>query len=833
MTFQIPTDTYFNKQWHLLNNGQTGGRKGVDLNVLPVWEYYRGAGIKVGVYDNGTYVLHEDLAGNWNNKLQPIIDGIQFDPNPLLNPYREPVPDAHGTAVAGLIAAPINGIGVVGVAPEAKFGAMTVNLGQVGQIKLALALGQADAKNYILNLSMQSFKQFSLFDVVNHSYGSELFKNPQPTEQKQLWIDSIKLGRGGLGVLQVVSAGNEREEGGFSNDWTAKNMRQTIVAAAGSDLGDISYYSTPGPTVLVTAPVDVNQILGPQYPQWDRAVKTPPRILDQSTTTDIPGKANGYSGKGGDELKASLPPDYSYTTAMNGTSASAPMVSGVVSLMLDANPSLGYRDVQEILAISSRSPWQVGEYELFRWQTNGANYYNGGGFRYSHDYGFGFVDAAAAVRLSESWKQQRTSANEKILQGKNLQGETSIVLAAEIPATIDEKKSLTYTWNISSDITIEWVELQADITHSWWGDLNMTLTSPSGAKHTLLNRIGVSPGFVGPLNPNTKKVDLLGMQGTGVLNEAFASTVSRGESSIGQWKLEINGRSEGEGGSGGVGVLKSLQLSLFGSESPGSSYENTPTYYYTDRYAELLKLEPKRRNKLEGDFGKNAALNFAASSEKVIVDLSDTQAQLADLFIPIANSSEIHTVFGGGAGDKLTAARQGSSLYGGWGDDQLFGSMGSDFLSGGRGDDLIHGGIGADVITGGVGRDELHGDFGRNTYRSEKDGVSDLIAIKSDQFLVNWLYGQAGNSPNGEKSDIIEGLDLIDKIRIIGIDTSEISFAADVATKGVTGIGIYGKGILEALYTGGDLTLAQIQSMTSGDASAAAMSNSVNAYGTW
>lgn len=827
MTFQIPTDTYFYKQWHLLNSGQTGGRKGVDLNVLPVWEYYRGAGINVGVYDDGTYVLHEDLAGNWDNKLQPIIDGIQFDPNPLLNLYREQVPSAHGTAVAGLIAAPINGIGVVGVAPEAKFGAMTVIFGKVmGPIKLAAAMGgEEGAKKYLDNLMMQSFKQFSLFDVANHSWSGQLFSGLLTTEQKQIWIDSIKLGRGGLGVLQVVSAGNSRDVGDFTTGYTTKNMRQNITVAAGSDLGDIIYYSTPGPTVLVTAPVDVNKILGPQYPQWERKVTTPDRILDKSTTTDIPGKENGFSGEDV-LLKASLPPDYSYTTAMNGTSASAPMVSGVVSLMLDANPSLGYRDVQEILAISSRSPWQVGEYELFPWQTNGANYYNGGGFRYSHDYGFGFVDAAAAVRLSESWKQQRTSANEK-----NLQFQTSpTVLAADIKADIDKKQ--TYIWNITSDITIEWVELQADITHSWWGDLDMTLTSPSGAKHTLLNRIGVSPDFVGP-HPDTNSVNLLGQKGTGELNQAFASTVSRGESSIGQWKLEINGRSENQGGSGGVGVLKSLQLSLFGSESPGSSYENTPTYYYTDRYAELLKLEPKRLNKLEGDFGKNAALNFAASSEKVIVDLSDTQAQLADLFIPIANSSEIHTVFGGGAADKLTAARQGSSLYGGWGDDQLFGSMGSDFLSGGKGNDLIRAGIGRDIISGDAGSDELHGDFGWNTYRSEKDGVSDLIAIKSDQFLVNWLYGQAGNSPNGEKSDIIEGLDLIDKIRIIGIDTSEISFAADVATKGVTGIGIYGKGILEALYTGGDLTLAQIQSMTSGDASAAAMSNSVNAYGTW
>ena len=175
----------------------------------------------------------------------------------------------------------------------------------------------------------------------------------------------------------------------------------------------------------------------------------------------------------------------------------------------------------------------------------------------------------------------------------------------------------------------------------------------------------------------------------------------------------------------------------------------------------------------------------------------------------------------------------GSVVSGGKGSDDIKGFAGWDNLEGGDGNDLIHGGNGRDIISGGAGRDELHGDFGWNTYKSEKDGVSDLIAVKSDHYLVNWLYGKAGNSPNGEKADIIEGLDSIDKIKLIGIDTREITFAANISAKGVTGIGIYGKGILEALYTGGDLTVAQITQMTSGDASAAAMSNSVNAYGVW
>ena len=86
--------------------------------------------------------------------------------------------------------------------------------------------------------------------------------------------------------------------------------------------------------------------------------------------------------------------------------------------------------------------------------------------------------------------------------------------------------------------------------------------------------------------------------------------------------------------------------------------------------------------------------------------------------------------------------RVGSVLNGGAGKDVISGRAGWDVLDGGDDDDLIHRGNGSDIISGGAGRDELHGDFGWNTYKSEKDGVSDLIAIKSDQYLVNLLYGK-------------------------------------------------------------------------------------------
>ena len=173
---------------------------------------------------------------------------------------------------------------------------------------------------------------------------------------------------------------------------------------------------------------------------------------------------------------------------------------------------------------------------------------------------------------------------------------------------------------------------------------------------------------------------------------------------------------------------------------------------------------------------------------------------------------------------------KGSVLNGSSNDEILRGLAGWDVLDAGAGDDLIHGGNGRDIIDGGTGSDELHGDFGWNTYKDQRDGSKDLIAIKSDQHLNNWWYGTSGNSPNGEKADFIEGLDATDEIKIIGVFTPDISVVDNVTARGVSGIGIYAKGTLEAVYTGGNLSTSQIQAMTTGDGSTIAMNNRMWSY---
>uniref|UniRef100_UPI002B41143D S8 family serine peptidase n=1 Tax=Photorhabdus africana TaxID=3097554 RepID=UPI002B41143D len=91
-------------------------------------------------------------------------------------------------------------------------------------------------------------------------------------------------------------------------------------------------------------------------------------------------------------------------TSMQGTSFAAPIISGVVALMLEANPNLGYRDVQQILALSAR---KINDPST-AWSDNSSHSWNGGGMHTSNDYGFGQIDARAAVRLAESWMTQST-----------------------------------------------------------------------------------------------------------------------------------------------------------------------------------------------------------------------------------------------------------------------------------------------------------------------------------------------------------------------------------------------------------------------------------------
>ena len=130
-------------------------------------------------------------------------------------------------------------------------------------------------------------------------------------------------GRAGFGTVYVFAAGNDRQyvanttiyDGDNTNYHSLTNNRFVITTAASTEDGHIAPFSTPGASVLVTAP-------------------------GTSIVTTTVSNADGDPAD-----------DFAF---VSGTSLAAPIVSGVVAMMLEANPELGYRDVQDILGISAR-----------------------------------------------------------------------------------------------------------------------------------------------------------------------------------------------------------------------------------------------------------------------------------------------------------------------------------------------------------------------------------------------------------------------------------------------------------------------------------------------
>jgi subtilisin family serine protease len=136
----VRTDRWFGELWGLENTGQTilgvAGDADADMDVPEAWTRSTGVGQTVAVVDTGADAAHADLtaqlatnpgetgAGKETNGLDDDADGLVDNWRGYDFAYGDPNPsdlDGHGSHVAGTIAAANgNGLGVTGVAPDAR-----------------------------------------------------------------------------------------------------------------------------------------------------------------------------------------------------------------------------------------------------------------------------------------------------------------------------------------------------------------------------------------------------------------------------------------------------------------------------------------------------------------------------------------------------------------------------------------------------------------------------------------------------------------------------------------------------------------------------------------
>ena len=480
----MPNDTLINQQWHLKFNNQSGAVAGTDLNIESVWAYpansagFRGRGIRIGIVDDGVQTSHPDFVGNidttndydWN-------DATPNDPNPGAG-------DDHGTACAGDAAARgNNNLGVSGSAPEG----IIVGMRLISAVTTDLQ--EADAMNYLPQL----------IQIKSNSWGPNdtgtILEAPGPLTLAA-FKNAAEVGRGGNGTIFLWAGGNGLDVNDNSNYDGYANSIYTIAVGAFDSQSRQAWYSEPGANLVIVSP----------------SSGTSPAL--GKTTTDRTG-ANGYVA--GD-----------YESDFGGTSSATPTAAGVVALMLEANPALGWRDVQEILMRSAKKV-NPGDAD---WKTAVAP----DNINHNHKFGAGLVDATAAVNLAVNWSNLTPQLKRTIAQTG---------LSVAIPNQNTTGITREFVVAPQDNIRVEHVTVTVNINHTARGNLKVTLTSPSGTVSRLAEVRSDS-------NDN-------------YANWTFMTVRNWGENASGTWRMKVTDES-GTGNTTG-GSLTSARLEVFGASS--------------------------------------------------------------------------------------------------------------------------------------------------------------------------------------------------------------------------------------------------------------------------
>ena len=483
----VPNDPLFSYnaanpgyQWHLRNTGENSATAGIDANVVSAWDSWKGAGVRIGIVDDGLQVAHPDLSPNADTANDYDFNDSDNDPSPTAGDY-------HGTACAGVAGARgNNALGGTGAAPEATLVGMRLIAGPITDADEADAYGH---RKDIIAIKSNSWGPF------DGGFGEG---GPGPLGRAAL-LDAVTTGRGGLGTVFVWAAGNGNQSGDDSNFDGWAGSPYAIAVSAITDVGKQAYYSEPGANILVTAPSNGG--------------------TQSITTTDVSG-SSGYNAGGGSDYASG-----DFTRTFGGTSSATPLVAGVAALMLEANPALGYRDVQEIFVRTSK---RVDE-DNGGWVTNGA------GFHFNVKYGAGLIDATAATTMATTW------TNLAPLQTHSL---SAAALALEIPDGDFGGVTHTFTVPEIDSLRVEHVTVHINATHHYRGNVEWTLISPSGVTSRLARA---------RVNDSSANLDW-----------TFMTTHFWGERSQGDWKIRAVDSTVGD-----VGTLDAATITFCGTPVTG------------------------------------------------------------------------------------------------------------------------------------------------------------------------------------------------------------------------------------------------------------------------
>ncbi|MBA1420061.1 MAG: S8 family serine peptidase, partial [Epsilonproteobacteria bacterium] len=481
------SDQFFNKQWHIQSLGtqvnpypESLTIEGNDLNIVDIYHNYMGYNngnpLVVQVVDTGVDANHEDLVQNMDLYLSRDSDaGKMGDPIET---------GTHGTKVAGIIGArAFNGKGVRGIAPFVKIaGSNWIGYQSAAEIEEVWTKNDPDAKIILASNSWgtDSASPDTLYEDLMSYAANNLRK-----------VDGVA--RGKLFIKAAVNGRLNNHDSGLS--YTSSNPYVITVAALKNN-NTYASYSSPGSNILVSgysgnffndsATIATTTVTGTSAATWDEDT------------------------------------NHNYTYGMNGTSAATPTVAGCLALVLEACPTLMWRDVKYLIAKDAIKIDSTNS----SWQTNAV------GLHHSVDYGFGLINPKGMI---EECKSGYTPLPSSTTFTESFDPDPDIAIPD------NDENGISYTFTVSNSKTIEWLGVTIYSDHTYGGDLEIYLISPSGTKTRLMlgnnsgNDYSLSEGF------------------------RYGSVAFMGEQSAGNWTLKIVDIEEENAGS-----LQKIDFEVFG-----------------------------------------------------------------------------------------------------------------------------------------------------------------------------------------------------------------------------------------------------------------------------
>lgn len=552
-----PDDPDFVSLWGMNNTGQNGGTNDADIDAVEAWDVTTGdSSVVIGVIDTGVDYNHPDLQGNmWTNPNEISGNGIDDDGNGVIDDIHgfsavdndgDPMDgNGHGTHVSGTIGAKgNNGVGVVGVNWDVSIvGCQFLDAAGYGSTEGAIA-----CIDYMTDLRVNHGVNIK---ATNNSWGGGGFSQALKDA-----IDSA----GEEGILFIAAAGNDALDNDVTPHYPSSYDSEVVLSIASTDRNDnMSDFS-----------------------QWGL------------TSVDM--------GAPGSAILSTIPGN-SYGT-YSGTSMATPHVTGAAALVWSINPDLSPVEMKQLLMDSGDVNASLTGKTVAGTRLNVANALDmadpdpsyrfsvspmaqtvEAGGSTSFDFSVGSVagwdsTVALTVDVSPALAGVSLSTN-SVMNGESftldvvtdsgaLWGDYTITVTGDDGAIVKSKavsltvlpqgiQDFTYgndnpvaipdndatgissTIVIADDLQVFGTNADVDISHTWIGDLIVTLTSPAGTEVTLHNREG------GSADDLLKSWDLSAFNGeiaTGTWTLSVSDHVGSDTGTLNSWGLVISGVGE-------------------------------------------------------------------------------------------------------------------------------------------------------------------------------------------------------------------------------------------------------------------------------------------------